>query len=308
MSRYYVILNPIAGKGNGEHVRPLIEKNLTELGLDYKLVETERPGHATPLAKAAALEGFDVIVAAGGDGTANEVLNGIMELHDKGKKMPLMAILPVGRGNDFAFGMNIPVDVNESCQLLANDPRVKIDIGRVKSELYPDGLYFGNGVGMGFDAVVGFVAAKMKIGGILSYLVAAIKTMFIYFHAPKIELELDGKVQKLSPLMVSIMNGRRMGGSFMMAPQSKHTDGVFDLCVVKEVPRGQIIKLMGLIMKGTQATDPAVTTPQAKKIRITAVEGTLPAHADGVTLCEEGKEITIEILPEALTIITRSNP
>lgn len=304
MSRYYVILNPIAGKGNGEHVRPQIEKNLKELGLDYALVETEEPGHATVLAKAAALEGFDVIVAAGGDGTANEVMNGLMELHDKGRKMPILAVLPVGRGNDFAFSMGIPVDVDESCRLLAYDPQVKIDIGRIKGELYPDGLYFGNGVGMGFDAVVGFVAAKMKIGGILSYLVAAIKTMFIYFHAPKIELELDGKVQTLNPLMVSMMNGRRMGGSFMMAPQSSHTDGVFDLCVVREVPRGEIIKIMGLIMKGTQATHPAVTTPQARKIRITAVEGTLPVHADGVTICEEGKEINIEILPGALTLIT----
>jgi YegS/Rv2252/BmrU family lipid kinase len=306
MSRYYVILNPIAGKGNGEHVRPQIEKNLTDLGLDFKLVETQKPGDATPLTKTGAAEGFDIIVAAGGDGTANEVLNGIMELGDSGKKMPLMAVLPVGRGNDFAYGMGIPVNLDESCKLLANDPRVKIDVGRVKSELFPNGLYFGNGVGMGFDAVVGFVAAKMKIGGILSYLVAAIKTMFIYFHAPKIDLDLDGKVQTLSPLLVSIMNGTRMGGSFMMAPKSKHNDGVFDLCVVKEVSRGKIVSLMGMIMKGTQAEDPAVSVPQAKKIKITAVEGTLPAHADGVTLCEEGNEISIEILPQALTIITRS--
>ncbi len=306
MSRYYVILNPIAGKGNGEHVRPQIEKNLTDLGLDFKLVVTQKPGDATPLTKQGAAEGFDIIVAAGGDGTANEVLNGIMELGDSGKKMPLMAVLPVGRGNDFAYGMGIPVNLDESCNLLANDPRIKIDVGRVKSELFPNGLYFGNGVGMGFDAVVGFVAAKMKIGGILSYLVAAIKTMFIYFHAPKIDLDLDGKAQTLNPLLVSIMNGTRMGGSFMMAPHSKYDDGVFDLCVVREVSRGKIVSLMGMIMKGTQSEDPAVSVPQAKKIKITAVEGTLPAHADGVTLCEEGKEISIEILPQALTIITRS--
>jgi diacylglycerol kinase family enzyme len=160
---------------------------------------------------------------------------------------------------------------------------------------------------MGFDAVVGFVAAKMRISGMMSYLVAALKTLFIYFNAPKINLELDGKVTTLNALMVSIMNGRRMGGSFMMAPQSKHNDGVFDLCVVKGVPRGQLLSIMGLIMKGTQATHPAVWTPQAKKIKITAVEGTLPAHADGVTLCEAGKEISIEIIPSILTIVTRSN-
>ncbi len=307
MPRYYVILNPIAGKGNGLRVRSQIEKNLTDLGLDYSLVLTEKPEHATTLAKQAALEGFDVIVAAGGDGTANEVLNGIMALHDQGREMPILAVIPVGRGNDFAYSMGIPVDINESCKLLANDPQLKIDVGRVISELYPKGLYFGNGVGMGFDAVVGFVAAKMKISGILSYLVAAIKTMFIYFHAPKIDLDLDGSVTTLNPLMVSIMNGRRMGGSFMMAPQSKHDDGVFDLCVVREVPRKDIVIIMGLIMKGTQSTHPAVTTPQAKKIKITAVEGTLPAHADGVTLCEAGKELSIEILPSILTIITQVN-
>ena len=306
MTRYYVILNPIAGKGNGTRVRPQIVRNLSELGLEFTLVETEEPGHATTLAKAAAAQGYDVIVAAGGDGTANEVLNGIMELHDKGKKMPLMGVLPVGRGNDFAYGMGIPVDVDESCHLLANNPQVKIDIGRVKSELYPNGLYFGNGVGMGFDAVVGFVAAKMRISGIMSYLVAAIKTMFIYFHAPKIELQLDEKTITFKALMVSIMNGRRMGGSFMMAPDSKYDDGVFNLCIVQEVPRKDLVPIMGMIMKGTQMTHPKVTSAQAKKIRITAVEGTLPAHADGVTLCEEGHEITIEILPKALTIITRS--
>ena len=307
MTRYYVILNPTAGKGNGGRVQPQIEANLKNLGLVYDLVLTERPVHATELARQACLDGYDVVVAAGGDGTVNEVINGIMSLRKEKKTLPVLAVLPVGRGNDFAFSMGIPTNLDESCILLANDPQKKIDIGRVVSEIYPDGLYFGNGVGVGFDAVVGFVAAKMKISGMLSYLIAAVKTMFIYFKAPQVELVLDGTPIHFSALMISVMNGRRMGGSFMMAPNSKSNDGHFDLCIVREVPRSALPGLMGLVMKGTQSTHEAVTTARGSRITIRAIKRSLPAHADGVTLCENGEKISIEILPSELTIITRGD-
>lgn len=306
MPRFLVILNPVAGKGNGLHMRSHIEENLSRLGLDYTLVLTEYPEHATLLAQKGLKDGFDVIVAAGGDGTVNEVLNGIMTSGEDKKASTTLAVIPVGRGNDFAFGMGIPSDPEESCALLANDPIMKIDIGRVVSERFPNGLYFGNGVGMGFDAMVGFVAARMSISGMLSYLVAAIKTMFIYFKAPTVELVLDGKAETFSALMISIMNGTRMGGSFMMAPRSKPDDGMYDLCIVKAVKRRQMPGLMALVMKGTQETHPAVKTAQAKNITIRAVQGSLPAHADGVTLCEEGESLSIEILPAELSVITKA--
>lgn len=305
MPRYYVILNPVAGKGNGLHMRPRIEENLTRLGLDYALVLTEYPEHATRLAQKALADGFDVIVASGGDGTVNEVLNGIMTSGENKKHSTVLAVIPVGRGNDFAFSMGIPTNVDEACNLLAHDPQMKIDVGRVVSERYPNGLYFGNGVGMGFDAMVGFVAAKMRISGILSYLVAAIKTMFIYYKTPTVELVLDGTSTQVPALMICTMNGRRLGGSFMMTPNSKPNDGLFDLLIVREVPRRQMPGLMGLVMKGTQDTHPAVTTARAKKISLCALKGSLPAHADGVTLCEAGEAISIEILPSELAIITQ---
>jgi lipid kinase, YegS/Rv2252/BmrU family len=305
MSRYFVILNPVAGKGNGLHMRPRIEANLTRLGLEYKLVLTEYPEHATKLARQALEEGFDVVVAGGGDGTVNEVLNGIMTAGENKKASTALAVIPVGRGNDFAFSMGIPTDPDESCNLLAHDPQMKIDVGRVVSERYPNGLYFGNGVGMGFDAMVGFVAAKMRISGILSYLVAAIKTMFIYFKSPLVELTLDGQASQLQALMICTMNGSRLGGSFMMTPDSSPNDGLFDLCIVREVPRGQMPALMGLVMKGTQTSHPAVSAARAKSVSLRAVKGSLPAHADGVTLCEAGEAISIEILPAELAIITQ---
>lgn len=305
MPRYYVILNPVAGKGNGLHMRPRIEENLARLGLDYALVLTEYPEHATHLAQKALADGFDVIVASGGDGTVNEVLNGIMSSGENKKHSTVLAVIPVGRGNDFAFSMGIPTNVDEACNLLAHDPQMKIDVGRVVSERYPNGLYFGNGVGMGFDAMVGFVAAKMRISGILSYLVAAVKTMFIYYKTPTVELTLDGMPTQVPALMICTMNGRRLGGSFMMTPNSKPDDGVFDLLIIHEVPRRQMPGLMGLVMKGTQDTHPAVSTARAKKISLRALKGNLPAHADGVTLCEAGEAISIEILPSELAIITQ---
>lgn len=305
MTRYKIILNPTAGKGNGLKVRPEIEKILTKFGLDFEVVQTGYPEHATELAFAAAEQGFDVVVAAGGDGTANEVLNGLMRFKQSGKPCPVMAILPVGRGNDFSYGIGIPPELQSSCDLLASKLIRKIDVGKVTGGNHPEGLYFGNGVGIGFDAVVGFVAAKGKLTGMLSYLVAAVKTIFIYFKPPVLEITLENKTFQMPTLMVSIMNGQRMGGGFMMAPTAKPNDGIFDLLLVKEVPQSAMVGIMLKIMKGTQASDPAVSTVQSKKVLVKAVNGVIPAHADGVTVCEEGTELTIEILPAELEMITR---
>ncbi len=305
MTRYKIILNPTAGKGNGLKVRPEIEASLKKYNLNYDIDLTGYPEHATELAKKAAEDGFDVIVAAGGDGTANEVINGLMQYKQSNKKCPLMAVLPVGRGNDFAFGMDIPNGVGPSVDLLASGLKTKIDIGKITGGLYPQGLYFGNGVGVGFDAVVGFVAAKSSLTGMLSYLVAALKTIFIFYKAPLVDVITDNKTFQISALLVSIMNGRRMGGSFMFAPDGKPNDDTFDLCIVKTVPQSAMVGLIGKVMKGTQAAHPAVSTVQSTKVTVKALQGTLPVHADGVTICEEGQEIVVELLPKELEIITR---
>ena len=305
MSRYKIILNPTAGKGNGQRVRPQIEALLDQYKLDYDLVETEFPEHATELARLAVNEKYDIVVAAGGDGTVNEVINGILKSRNGKKSGPALAVIPVGRGNDFAYGVNIPINVEEAVSLLAAQPRNWIDIGKVHSSDPNEFLYFGNGVGMGFDAVVGFVASKMKLTGMLSYLVAALKTIFIFYKPPSVEILLENDRFELSALMVSIMNGRRMGGGFMMAPNAKTDDGFLDLCIVREIPQMSMFGMIAKFMKGTQNSDPAVTAVQSKKIVIKALSGSLPVHADGVTVCEEGQELTIELLPKMLEIISQ---
>ncbi len=309
MHRHLVIVNPVSGRGAGERSIPRLHALLRGQSLSYDLVRTERPMHAAEIAQGAARDGYAVVVAAGGDGTANEVINGLMRAREAGiDPVAAMAVLCVGRGNDFAFGAGIPLDLEEGCRALVGGRRKRIDVGRVAGGLFPEGRFFGNGVGVGFDAVVGFEALKMKrLHGFASYIVAALKTIFLYFHAPLVRLELDGQSQTLRSLMVSVMNGRRMGGGFMMAPSARADDGLFDLCVAREVSRPGILALIPRFMQGTQATHPAISTARGREVRVTALEGELPAHADGETLCVDGKELSLEILPGRLDVITSAD-
>lgn len=284
---------------------PFIQKSLSEAGLDIDLIKTERPCHATELAQKAVAEGYEVVVSVGGDGTANEVINGLMTAKETLGYTSAMGIIGVGRGNDFAFGMGIPTGVEAGCQTLISNNRRMIDIGKAISESYPEGRFFGNGVGIGFDAVVGFVAVKMKhLSGFPSYIVAALKTVFLYYHAPYVKITVDsGESFEMASLMISIMNGRRMGGGFLMAPDSLTNDGKFDLCIVREVSRSRIFTLIPHFMKGTQITQKEIRTLRTSSVSVVALRGNLPTHADGETISVEGKQITAQIIPSQLEII-----
>ena len=304
MPRYKIIVNPASGRGMGEQNYPLMDAELQKNGLDYKMVRTEFQGHAIELAQEAADDGFDVVVAAGGDGTLNEVINGLMSVGSSSDQRPALSVIPIGRGNDFCFGVDIPADIAAVCQLLAGGEYRQIDVGLVKGGDYPKGRYFGNGVGIGFDAVVGFEALKLKkLGGFPSYIAAALKTILLYYQAPRVKIEMNGNSHTQPALMVSIMNGRRLGGGFMMAPEGRMDDGLFDLVLVGQVSRPGILALLPRFMMGTQAGHPAVTTDRKDRITVTAMEGTLPAHADGETLSTAGQQLEITIQPLALRVI-----
>lgn len=305
MKRYCVIVNPTAGKGAGKKAIPEIEALLQSLAVDYDLVLTEYPGHAIRLAEEAVSNGYETVVAVGGDGTANEVINGLMQAAN-GVGVPAnLAVLPVGRGNDFSYGMGISQDLESACKLLVDGKTRKIDIGLVKGGDYPEGRYFGNGVGIGFDTVVGFEAAKLPpfISGIPAYLIAAVKTIFLYFNEPNIQLDIDGEVIEQPCLLVSLMNGRRMGGSFMFAPDSASDDGLLNLCIAGQVTRWQVLGLFPKVMSGTQASHPAIMMPVGKHIKIKALSGTLPVHADGETICVAGYQLDVEVLRQQVNLV-----
>jgi diacylglycerol kinase (ATP) len=306
MLRYKIIVNPISGRGTGERSIPQIEHYLSAAGLDYDLVQTQRPWHAPELAQQAVSEGFNVVVAAGGDGTANEVINGLMMAKKTGLGTAAMGVLSVGRGNDFAYSMGFPADLETCCQTLVKNYRRTIDVGQVVGGLFPDGRYFGNGLGIGFDAVVGFEALKLKrLHGFASYIVAALKTIFLYFQAPIVKVNLDGEEYTLPALMVSIMNGVRQGGGFIMAPQGSPDDGMFDVCIARQVSRPQMFALIPRFMAGTQEQHEAIQIIRAANVVVTALEGVLPAHGDGETICIDGNELRVELLPQQLELVSK---
>jgi diacylglycerol kinase (ATP) len=304
MPRYKIIVNPVAGRGAGERTISQIEQVLKGYGLDFDLVRTERPWQAADLAQEAVAAGYDSVVAVGGDGTANEVLNGLMRAKQAGMGTCVMGMLCVGRGNDFAYGVGIPTDLEAGFQALDQGHRRTIDVGRVVGGLYPEGRYFGNGIGIGFDAVVGFEAVKMTwLHGFPSYLVAVLKTVFLYYKAPLTTIEYEGQTITQPSLMISVMNGRRMGGGFMMAPEGQPDDGLFDLCIARQVSRARIFGLIPHFLRGTQATQEPIRTGRARRVVVTAVEGVLPAHADGETLCTDGRRLELELLPRQIEVI-----
>jgi len=304
MKRVRLIVNPAAGGGTARQAVPSIERMLREQNVAFDLVYTERPWHAAELARQAVSNGYEIVVAVGGDGTSNEVLNGLMQAKQAAEGTAAMGVLCVGRGNDFAFGAGIPHTLEAGCRALSEDHRRTVDVGRVAGESLPEERFFGNGVGIGFDTVVGLEAAKLKrLRGFPGYLVAALKTIFLYYHAPRTLIEYGERTIDQKSLMVSIMNGRRMGGGFMMTPTSRIDDGRFDLCIAKQVSRLGIFALIPRFMKGTQAARPAVTTGQTVRITVTALEGVLPAHADGETLCTEGVQLIMEILPSQIEVL-----
>ena len=303
---YKIILNPTAGNGNGLRLLPQIEQLFTKYKLSYELVRTGKIGHGIELTRQAVRDGYKAIIAAGGDGTVNEVINGLMQCKLEGLALPPLGVLSVGRGNDFAGSIGIPAELEAGVQALVDDHRRTIDIGRVMGGIYPEGRYFGNCVGVGFDAITTIEVHKLpRWGGFFGFLVAVLKTVFLYNKAPMATTVYDEKTLTQRSLLISIMNGRRLGGSFQMAPNSKPDDGLFDLCIAEQMSSFKVIMMIPHFTRGDQATQPSIKTGQAAHIAITALDGPLPAQTDGEIICVDGTHLEVEALPRQLEIICK---
>ncbi|GAB1469949.1 diacylglycerol kinase family lipid kinase [Chloroflexota bacterium] len=303
--KYFVIVNPTSGHGLGERSIPQIESFLTNNDFDFTLERTTGVWHAADLAEGAARNGYDVVVCASGDGTINEALNGLMRAKKGGFGKTVFSVLSIGTGNDFAGGTGIPANLNDGLNALKTNKRRKIDLGLVSGGDYPDGRYFGNGIGVGFDAAVGHEAVKIRwTRGLLAYLIGVIKTVFLYYNPAQVEIILDdSEIISQRSLMISVMNGRRMGGGFQMAPESQPDDGLFDLCIAETASKGRILQMIPHFIKGTQKTQPEIQMKRAKKVSIRSLDVTFPAHADGEFICLNGSQLTLELLPLELEIV-----
>ncbi|MDR2898523.1 MAG: diacylglycerol kinase family lipid kinase [Spirochaetaceae bacterium] len=303
--KIWIILNPTAGKGKAATQYPRIERFLKERGETYEFFLTKGPGDAIELARNLPLGDSDITVAAGGDGTCNEVVNGLLTRPEPLSSPPLLGILPIGRGNDFAYAPGIPNDMEKALEILIRRNTRYLDAGFVKGGFFPEGRYFVNGVGIGFDTQVGFDAAKMKhVQSGIAYAFGAITNIVRYAPPPVLRVRYDGQEMTLPATIFSVMNGRRMGGSFYMGPNALLDDGQLDFCTVRHPKsRMRLIQLVARYTKGTQGECPEVAMGRASQFHITALEGGMAAHADGETLCYDGKELEISCKPGVLRLI-----
>ncbi|HHY47218.1 MAG TPA: diacylglycerol kinase family lipid kinase [Firmicutes bacterium] len=287
--RFMVIANPRAGRGRGSKIIPVVREFLASWGLPFDIRVTEGPGEATRYAHEAALSGYDVVVAAGGDGTVNEVANGIMG------KGTILGVIPCGTGNDFALSLGISKDPVRACRTLVAGCVARLDIGRVLDR------YFVSSVGVGFDGTVAKEANRSipVLRGAAVYVLALLKVLLTY-AAPRMRIRLDHKSISLDAQLVAITNAPTYGGGMRIAPEAIMDDGMFEVCIMERMGSLETLYHLPKVFKGTHVRLPKVKMYRAKEIWIES-DRTVPLHMDGEVT--EASALHFEIRNQALPVI-----
>jgi YegS/Rv2252/BmrU family lipid kinase len=289
---FRIIFNPAANRGRAQQSRAAIEAAFRSHDLPFEIVPTERKGHAQQLAaEAAASDRYRAVVAAGGDGTINEIVNGLL-----GSDKPL-GFVPLGTGNDWVKLFDIrPNQPQHAVQRLHNGTMRQVDIGMI------NGRAFLNGGGCGFDAQVAIEAARAKhFGGLTVYLIALARALRRY-RSPVMRVSWAGNVVQRRLLLAAASNGRCVGGGFWLAPEAQIDDGLLDLCLCDALRLDQLVRYVPKVLRGTHANLRQVHMARATAITIESSEP-LPAYADGEVLGTALHEVEISVWPSALRIL-----
>jgi len=301
MGRIKVIANPVAGRGLCGKLLPELREALAAQALDYDLVCSAEPRHAVLLAEQALAEGYETVVAVGGDGTAHEVVNGML-IHSKGEEVGTMATIPVGSGSDFANLLGIPGQLDQACARLARGQTRWVDVG-VITDSQGRSTYFDNTAGIGFDGVVTQEAARVPyLRGMALYLPVVLKTVFISLKPPHVVIQYSDQRLEQTALMVTVCIGQCEGGGFIIAPDAKNDDGLFDVCIADNIPKLQILGMIPHFMRGTHVGKKPITMFRTDRLTVTS-EDDLIAHMDGEILCTAEHFLEFKVLPRRLRVI-----
>lgn len=299
--RIKAILNPCSDNGRGQQQKEIIETIGATLG-DFDLVVSEKSGHAILLAEQAANDGYDVVVAAGGDGTVHEVINGLLKSSRRNCKL---GVIPIGTGNDFAYAYGIPNNVEKSIRLLFEGKLLPVDLAKVVDDKGRE-VYIGNNLGVGFDANVVIRTREIKkIHGFLKYFLGVLKTLVLDFYPIQLKMRFDDQEVAENLLFIAFGLGPRHGGGFMLTPDAQNNDGLIDTCMVRNMNRLKALIFLKSGIDGTHITNPLVTMRQSKLIEISS-EQPLPIHADGEVFAPPADQVhhlTIVSLPAVLEVI-----
>ncbi len=288
--RYLLIVNPEAGSRTTMKALPEIERLMRARKAEYAFHFTKERDHATELVREVGKE-FDVIVSVGGDGTINEIVNGMPDLNKP------LGILPIGTGNDFARSCSMKIGDLENAVdvLLAHDVK-KLDVGEV------NGRRFINVMGLGFEGRANDIGKMLPfLHGAPKYLIAIGGTYLTYKRMP-LKVKFNDVVIDERVFLMSIGNGWNVGGGLQLTPKARLDDGLFDICYVQNISRLRILQVFAKLYDGTINEVPEMEMHQTKELTIES-ELPIPAHIDGESFNPVQKEFKVRIIPGAQEII-----
>lgn len=302
--RATLIVNPVAGADEGEDWLPELEARLRRVFADLTVVVTTGPGHATTAAASAVESGCTHVFSAGGDGTLNEVVNGLAA-HSPRSSITL-GIIPLGTGNDFAAALGIPRDIGVALSLLEADDAIDVDICRLNSR------YFINVSAGGFIAEVSDAASETlkTVAGQLAYILGGAQVIWTFdpFHAEitfapdAAPLGKPGAPLRMSHdlLAFAVCNAPLIGGGRLIAPEARFDDGQVDVCLIEAMPLLEFVNVLRLVADGAHVEHERVQYVRTSALTL-RFDRALKVNTDGEVIVTERCEY--DVLPGALRVL-----
>jgi len=304
-SDWIVIVNPNAGKRKGEKDWTEISNLLKKHNLSFHSVFTQYSGHAVEITKKSIRNGYRKIIVVGGDGTMNEVVNGVFLQKYCPSFQIVLAMITVGTGNDWGKMFGIPMEYEKSIKIICNYNVIHQDAGVV---YFYQGIerskrYFINIAGLGFDAVVvkrtNFQKQKGRSGKIL-YMLNLLRSLISY-KSTSVEVDIDGFRIKNQVFTISIGIGKYSGGGMMQTPEAIADDGLFDITVLKKIKKGNLILSLKKLYNGTILEHPNIENFRGKIIKIDS-DPLIHLETDGESLGHS--PIEFRILTKSIGVVT----
>jgi len=299
------VVNPVSGGGRTRQKWQQVERRLKHQGFSFDVNFTEHQLHACQITSLALQKGYDHIIAVGGDGTINEVLNGFYNPSVEGRHEAALSVLPMGTGSDFSRVLQLSNRFEYIEKLLQNGHELDCDVvcaSYTAGDGKPASRYFINvaDVGIGSDTVARVNRNSKALGGFLSFLIACLASIY-FFKNPVLTVEVDGQVifsGKSS--MVAINNGQYFGGGMMIAPRAQIADGLLDVTILKDLRKSEFLKALPSVYKGRHLNHPKIYLTRGREVKICSQER-LYLELDGES---PGRgDVSFKLLPADLKLL-----
>ncbi len=290
--RYLVVVNPVGRGGHAQRQGMWLLNKMRRMGIEHEALFTEKAGHARELV-ANWVDDVDTVVAVGGDGTVNEVINGIMNSSQRGRRL---AVFPSGTADDFARNMGIPRDRDKALKVLLGDRERTIDLMEV------NGRFAGVTVGIGLDAEIAYRSYQSKRFRLLAYWYHGLSMLFLPMPRSPLAVTVGGERMEGDYLLVVAGNAGSYGRYMKMMPRAVMDDGVMNLATFGMVSRWKALLLFGMSMAGRHTWARQMNEYEAREISIECL-GDVYAQFDGEAIIfEKGEVLDMKVVPGAIAV------